>query len=124
LLTAQSKTGIFRYCGVAEAPLDFQAGWSDCVLFFSFFLFILFAHLDFSFKFLYSFGYVAVSKLSPDVLSGGQPREVWKQPDRLPAEGRTGSSKTQESCGVVFFCCLLRPSFHACHLLGIRSLVT
>jgi hypothetical protein len=27
--TAQSKTGIFRDCGVAEAPPGFQAGWSD-----------------------------------------------------------------------------------------------
>jgi hypothetical protein len=40
--TAQSKTGIFRDCGVAEAPPGFQAGWSDCI-YFSLFLFILFA---------------------------------------------------------------------------------
>jgi hypothetical protein len=44
--TAQSKTGIFRDCGVAEAPPGFQAGWSDCMHFFSLFLFILFAHLE------------------------------------------------------------------------------
>jgi hypothetical protein len=44
--TAQSKTGLFRDCGVAEAPPGFQAGWSDCMYFFSLFLFILFAHLD------------------------------------------------------------------------------
>jgi hypothetical protein len=44
--TAQSKTGIFRDCGVAEAPPGFQAGWSDCMYFFSLFLFILFAHLE------------------------------------------------------------------------------
>jgi hypothetical protein len=31
--TAQSKTGRFRAYGVAEAPPDFQAGWSDCVYF-------------------------------------------------------------------------------------------
>jgi hypothetical protein len=31
--TAQSKTGIFRDCGVAEAPPGFQAGWSDCMNF-------------------------------------------------------------------------------------------
>jgi hypothetical protein len=43
--TAQSKTRIFRDCGVAEAPPGFQAGWSDCMHFFSLFLFILFAHL-------------------------------------------------------------------------------
>jgi hypothetical protein len=49
------KTGIFRDEGVAEAPPGFQAGWSDCVyVFFSLFLFILFAHLEFSCKFLYS----------------------------------------------------------------------
>jgi hypothetical protein len=34
--TAQSKTGIFRDYGVAEAPLGFQAGWSDCMYFFFF----------------------------------------------------------------------------------------
>jgi hypothetical protein len=33
--TAQSKTGISRDYGVAEAPPDFQAGWSDCTYFFS-----------------------------------------------------------------------------------------
>jgi hypothetical protein len=32
--TAQSKTGIFRGYGVAEAPPGFQAGWSDCMYFF------------------------------------------------------------------------------------------
>jgi hypothetical protein len=33
--TAQSKTGLFHDDGVAEAPPGFQAGWSDCVYFFS-----------------------------------------------------------------------------------------
>jgi hypothetical protein len=33
--TAQQKTGNFRDFGVAEAPPDFQAGWSDCMYFFS-----------------------------------------------------------------------------------------
>jgi hypothetical protein len=33
--TAQSKTGFFRDYGVAEAPPGFQAGWSDCMYFFS-----------------------------------------------------------------------------------------
>jgi hypothetical protein len=33
--TAQSKTGIFRDCGVAEALPGFQAGSSDCMHFFS-----------------------------------------------------------------------------------------
>jgi hypothetical protein len=32
--TAQSKTGIFRDFGVAEAPPGFQAGLSDCMYFF------------------------------------------------------------------------------------------
>jgi hypothetical protein len=27
--TAHSKTGIFRVCGVAEAPPGFQAGWFE-----------------------------------------------------------------------------------------------
>jgi hypothetical protein len=50
--TAQSKTGIFRDYSVAEAPPGFQAGWSDCMYFFSsLFLFNLFAHLDFPWKF-------------------------------------------------------------------------
>jgi hypothetical protein len=44
--TARSKAGTFRDCGVAEAPPGFQAGWSDCMHFFSLFLFILFAHLE------------------------------------------------------------------------------
>jgi hypothetical protein len=44
--TAQSKTGILRDYGVAEAPPGFQAGWSDCMYFFSLFLFILFADLN------------------------------------------------------------------------------
>jgi hypothetical protein len=29
------KKGIFRDFGVAEAPQGFQAGWSDCMYFFS-----------------------------------------------------------------------------------------
>jgi hypothetical protein len=33
--TEQSKTGIIRHYGVAEAPPGFQAGWSDCMYFFS-----------------------------------------------------------------------------------------
>jgi hypothetical protein len=43
--TAQSETGIFRDHGEAEET-GFQAGWSDCMYFFSLFLFILFAHLE------------------------------------------------------------------------------
>jgi hypothetical protein len=35
---AQSKTGIFRDYGVAEAPPGFQAGWSDCMYFSLFFV--------------------------------------------------------------------------------------
>jgi hypothetical protein len=43
--TAQSKNrNFFRDYGVA--PPGFQAGWSDCMYFFSVFLFILFAHLE------------------------------------------------------------------------------
>jgi hypothetical protein len=47
IATAQSKTGIRRDYGVAEAPPGFQAGWSDCMYFFLSFLFILFVHLVF-----------------------------------------------------------------------------
>jgi hypothetical protein len=43
--TEQSKTENFRDYGEAEAPPEFQAGWSDCMYFFLF-LFILFAHLE------------------------------------------------------------------------------
>jgi hypothetical protein len=34
--TVQSKTGIFRNYGVAEAAPGFQAGLSDCMYFFGF----------------------------------------------------------------------------------------
>jgi hypothetical protein len=34
--TAQSTTGIIRDYGVAEAPPDCQAGWSDCMYLFLF----------------------------------------------------------------------------------------
>jgi hypothetical protein len=33
--TAESKTGIFRDFGVAEASSGYQAGWSDCMYLFS-----------------------------------------------------------------------------------------
>jgi hypothetical protein len=52
--TAKSKKGNFRDYGEAEAPPSFQADWSDCFIFLSLFLFILFAHLEFSGTFLYS----------------------------------------------------------------------
>jgi hypothetical protein len=32
--TAQSRTGNFCGCGVAEALPGFQAGWSECMYFF------------------------------------------------------------------------------------------
>jgi hypothetical protein len=67
--TAQSKKGTFRDYGEAEAPPNFQAGWSDCMYFILLFVFILLAHLEFLCYFLYSGGYSAVSKLSPDALS-------------------------------------------------------
>jgi hypothetical protein len=36
-----------------------------------------------------------------------QPREVWKQPDRLPAEGRLGSSKHKQAAALsIFVACL------------------
>jgi hypothetical protein len=44
------------------------AGLTVCI-FLSLFLFNLFAHLEFPCKYLYSWGYIAVSKLSPDVWS-------------------------------------------------------
>jgi hypothetical protein len=35
---AQSRTGIFLVYDLVEAPSGFQAGWSDCMFFFSFFV--------------------------------------------------------------------------------------
>jgi hypothetical protein len=46
------KQEFFRGFGLAEAPLGFQVGWSDC-MYFALFLFVPFAHLDFPNKFLY-----------------------------------------------------------------------
>jgi hypothetical protein len=53
--TAQSKTGMFRDYGAAEAPPGFQAGWSDCMsdcMYFTLFLFILLGFLFFLVFFL------------------------------------------------------------------------
>jgi hypothetical protein len=53
---------------------------------------------------------------------GSQPREVWQQSDRLPAEGRLGSA---ENSSKPRRCLLLLPawsSLHTCHLFGIRTL--
>jgi hypothetical protein len=36
--TAQSKTGNFRCYSVAEVPPGFQAGWSDYMYYFSFYV--------------------------------------------------------------------------------------
>jgi hypothetical protein len=65
--TAKSKIGIGRGCGLAEAPPGFQAGWSDCMIFFFLDLFISLNHLEFSCTLLR--GHTAVSKLSPDFCS-------------------------------------------------------
>jgi hypothetical protein len=48
--TVENKN--FRCCGEAEAPLGFQAGWSDCKYLVFLTLFVSFAHLEFPFKFL------------------------------------------------------------------------
>jgi hypothetical protein len=37
------KTGIFRDYGVAEASPGFQAGWSDCMYFFSLSVYFVFS---------------------------------------------------------------------------------
>jgi hypothetical protein len=34
---------------------------------------------------------------------GLQPREVWKQPDRLPAEGRRGNSEKRKQAAALSF---------------------
>jgi hypothetical protein len=40
---------------------------------------------------------------------GIQSREVWKQPNRLPAEGRLGSSENTSKPRRRLYCCLLGP---------------
>jgi hypothetical protein len=56
---------------------------------------------------------------------GLQPREVWKQPDRLPAEEKLGNSEnTNKQRRCQLFLWPTWPSLHIRHLLGIRSLVT
>jgi hypothetical protein len=62
------KHGTFRGYGVAEAPLGFQADWPHCVYFFLS-SFVLDAHLEFTCKFLYLWGHIALTELSPDVYS-------------------------------------------------------
>jgi hypothetical protein len=52
---------------------------------------------------------------------GSQPSEVWKQPGRLPAEGRLGSSENTSNCR---FLLPAWPSLHMYHFSGIRSLVS
>jgi hypothetical protein len=69
--TAHLKKRIFRDCGIAEAPPGFQADWSDCVCISLSFCSKFSLIWRFPCKFLYSWGYIAVSKLSPDFLSGG-----------------------------------------------------
>jgi hypothetical protein len=48
--TAQSKTGFFCGYGVAEAYPSFQAGWSDCMYFFSIISFCSFCLLIWVFR--------------------------------------------------------------------------
>jgi hypothetical protein len=68
---AQSNTERFMITvGVAKGPPYNQAGWSDNV-YFSRSLILSFAHLEFPSNFLCLLGYIAVSELSPGVLSGG-----------------------------------------------------
>jgi hypothetical protein len=55
---------------------------------------------------------------------GLQPRELWKQLDRLPAEERLGSSENTSKPRRCLFLFLALPSLHVCHLFGIRSLAT
>jgi hypothetical protein len=45
--TAQPTTGNFCGCGLAETPLGFQAGWSDCI---KFIIFSLFSTVNYMFK--------------------------------------------------------------------------
>jgi hypothetical protein len=55
---------------------------------------------------------------------GLQLREVWKQPDRLPAEGRLGSSENTSKprrC-LYFVACLALVAYVS--LIGIQSLIS
>jgi hypothetical protein len=76
--TAQPKTGIFHgyeWCSWSSSSYSATpAGSSRLVwlyVFFSLSSFVSVAHLEFPSKFLYWWGYSAVSELSPNVLSGG-----------------------------------------------------
>jgi hypothetical protein len=62
--TSQSKTENFRDYDVAESPPGFQAGWSDCMFYFSLFLFILFAHMEFRVTFYTHKGTVPYRRLA------------------------------------------------------------
>jgi hypothetical protein len=56
---------------------------------------------------------------------GSQPREVWKQPDRRPAEGRLDSSEnTSKPRRCLFLLLRSWPSLHMCYLFGIRRSAT
>jgi hypothetical protein len=54
---------------------------------------------------------------------GFKPREVWKQPYRLPAEGRLGNSENTSKLRRCLFLFPAWPSLNMCHLLGIRDLL-
>jgi hypothetical protein len=66
------KKGLFQLRAGRRSWTVFQAGWSDCIYILSFFV------------------RPRETRMSD---LGLQPREVWKQPDGLPAEERRGSSE-------------------------------
>jgi hypothetical protein len=65
------------------------------------------------------------NRISPEkpvwATSGSQHREVWKQPDRLPAEGRLGSSGNTSKSRRCLFLLPAWPSLHMRHLFGIGA---
>jgi hypothetical protein len=65
-------------------------------------------------------GYLSASKLCSKV----QPREIRNQYDRLPAEGRLGTSENTGKSRCYLFCCSHFPSLYTRHLFDIRRLVT
>jgi hypothetical protein len=66
---SQKKKSSSLWCSWRSSGVPSRLVW--LYVFFSLSLFILFAHLVFPFKFLYSWGYSAVSEIIRDVLSGG-----------------------------------------------------
>jgi hypothetical protein len=68
--TVKNRNFSWLWCSWSSSGFSSRPVWLY-VFFSSLVLFILLAHLGYPWKFLYSWGYIAVWKRSPDVFSGG-----------------------------------------------------